>query len=421
MSPSLEEVLRIEGGQVLATLVRFTRDWDLAEDALQDALVVAVEKWATDGVPDNPVGWLTTVARNKALDRIRRESRRPKREIEAVVTVLGDETMRHRTDDTLRLIFTCCHPALSREAGVALTLRTVAGLSTVEIARAFVVPEATIGQRISRAKRKIATAKIPYRIPPDHELPARLSGVLVVLNVVFTVGHHAPVGRLDQRVDLAAEAIRLTRLLVNLMPDEPEAWGLLALMVATHARRDARLDRSGDLVLLPDQDRGRWHAAEIAEAESILLRVLRRRQPGPFQTQAAIAALHSAAASAEETDWPQIAVLYRMLERQQPSPIVTVNRAVAESRVAGPLAGLAVLDTVAGFDRWHLYWAARAALLAESGDHGAAAEAYRSALACRPNESDERFLRERLRESSLRSDASRSPESPPPTIQDRLV
>ena len=393
---SLEEILRIEGGQVLATLVRFTRDWDLAEDALQDALVVAMQKWGADGVPDNPAAWLTTVARNKALDRIRRESGRLDRETEAVVRVLADESVRSESDDTLRLMFTCCHPALSREAGVALTLRTIAGLSTVEIARAFLLPDATMGQRISRAKKKIAVAKIPYRIPSDHELPDRLAGVLAVLNVVFTVGHHAPVGRLDERVDLADEGIRLTRLLANLMPDEPEVWGLLALMLATHARRDTRVDARGDLILLPDQDRTRWHGDEIAEATTILARALRRRQPGPFQTQAAIACLHAQATTYDETDWPQITALYRMLERLQPSPVVTVNRAVAESRASGPVAGLTVLDSVSGVDRWHLYWSTRAALLAESGDSDGAAAAYRAALDCEPNESDERFLRARL-------------------------
>jgi RNA polymerase sigma-70 factor, ECF subfamily len=396
VSPAFEEILRIEGGQVLATLVRLTRDWDLAEDALQDALVVAVEKWRDDGLPDNPIAWLTTVARNKALDRIRRESTRLGRETEAVIHVLADDAMRYESDDTLRLMFTCCHPALSQEAGVALTLRTIAGLSTVEIARAFLVPDATMGQRISRAKKKIAVAKIPYRIPADHELPDRLAGVLAVLNVVFTVGHHAPVGRLDERVDLADEAIRLARLLANLMPDEPEVWGLLALMIATHARRDTRVNEAGELVLLADQDRGRWRQAEIAEAAAMLVRVLRRRQPGPFQTQAAIACLHAQAASYDVTDWPQIASLYRMLEKLQPSPVVAVNRAVAEARAYGPSAGLALLDRVSGVGGWHLYWSTRAALLVELGDTASAAAAYRTALDCQPNESDERFLRARL-------------------------
>jgi RNA polymerase sigma-70 factor (ECF subfamily) len=396
VSRSLEEILRIEGGQVLATLVRYTRDWDVAEDALQDALVVAVQKWSEDGIPDNPIAWLTTVARNKALDRIRRESSRQGRETEAVMRVLGEDSMRHESEDTLRLMFTCCHPALSREAGVALTLRTIAGLSTIEIARLFLVPDATMGQRISRAKKKIAIAQIPYRIPADHELPDRLAGVLAVLNVVFTAGHHAPVGALDARVDLADEAIRITRLLANLMPDEPEVWGLLALMLATHARRDTRVDAAGELILLADQDRSRWHRDEVAEAAGILLRVLRRRQPGPFQTQAAIALLHAQAASYAETDWSQITTLYRLLDRLQPSPIVSVNRAVAESRAFGPAAGLAVLDTVEGMEHWHLYWSTRATLLSEWGDTAGAAAAYKTALGCDPNESDERFLRARL-------------------------
>ncbi len=396
VNPELAEVLRIEGGQVLATLVRFTRDWDLAEDALQDALLVAVQKWSTDGIPDNPVAWLTTVARNKALDRIRRESSRPDRELAAMTRILTDEAAHHESEDTLRLMFTCCHPALSPEAGVALTMRTISGLSTVEIARVFLVPEATMGQRISRAKKKIMVARIPYRVPEDHELPSRLPGVLGVLNAVFTVGHHAPIGPLNARVDLADEAIRITRLLANLMPDEPEVWGLLALMIATHARRDTRVDAAGDIILLPDQDRSRWHRSEIDEAASITYRVLRRRQPGVFQTQAAIACLHAQATSYDETDWPQITELYRVLERLHPSPVVTVNRAVAESRAFGSLAGLAVLDGVLGAETWHLYWSTRAALLGELGDVDAAVAAYQRALSCHPNESDERFLRGRL-------------------------
>lgn len=401
MNTGLEEVLRIEGGQVLSTLVRLTRDWDLAEDALQDAALVALEKWPVEGVPDNPVAWLTTVARNKALDRIRRESTRPDREMAAMTRILTDAGAHHESEDTLRLMFTCCHPALSLEAGVALTLRTVAGLSTTEIARAFLVPEATMGQRISRAKKKISVARIPYRVPADHELPDRLAGLLAVLNVVFTVGHHSPVGELNARVDLADEAIRITRLLANLMPDEPEVWGLLALMIATHARRDARVDAEGDVVLMADQDRSKWHRAEIEEAATLTYRVLRRRQPGPFQTQAAIACLHAQAATYDDTDWQQITELYRLLEHLQPGPVVTVNRAVAVSRAFGPSAGLAVLDGVEGAERWHLYWSTRAALLAETGQRAAAAEAYRTALSCHPNESDERFLRSRLSELEL--------------------
>lgn len=251
MSEPLEEMLRVEGGRVLATLVRLTGDFQLAEDALQDAVVVALQKWANDETPDNPAGWLTTTARNKALDRIRREARRSDKEREAM-RLLTDEPdiPADGSDDRLRLLFTCCHPALSIEARVALALRTIAGLSTHEIATAFLVPESTMGQRISRAKKKIATARIPYRIPEDHELPDRLAAVLGTLYVVFTAGHHAARGRLDDRLDLAEEAIRLTRTLHELMPDEPECTGLLALMLATHARKDARVDAQGELVLL---------------------------------------------------------------------------------------------------------------------------------------------------------------------------
>ena len=293
-------------------------------------------------------------------------------------------------------MFTCCHPALSREAGVALTLRTIAGLSTVEIARAFLLPDATMGQRISRAKKKIEVAKIPYRIPSDHELPDRLAGVLAVLNVVFTVGHHAPVGRLDERVDLADEGIRLTRMLANLMPDEPEVWGLLALMLATHARRDTRVDSAGDLILMPDQDRTQWHPCgdrrgDLHPVESAATPPA-RALPDPGRDRLF-------ACSSLDVRRDRLATDHRAvshLERLQPTPVVTVNRAVAESRAWGPQAGLAVLDSVRGVDRWHLYWATRAALLAESGDPVGAKAAYRSALECEPNESDTRFLRARL-------------------------
>ncbi len=392
---TVDEIIRIEGGRVLATLIRLTGDFGLAEDALQDAAVVALEQWNRSGPPDNPAAWLTTVARNKALDRLRREARRSHKETEAF-QMLADPPDPPRGDDRLRLIFTCCHPALAPATRVALTLRTIGGLTTTEIARAFLVPEATMGQRISRAKRKIAVARIPYRLPEPHELPDRLPAVLAVVYLIFTTGHHAPAGRLDARVDLAEEASRLGRLLVELMPDEPECLGLLALMVATHARHSSRLDQKGDLVLLPDQDRSRWDHAAIAEAAATVDRALRRRSVGPYQIQAAIASLHGLAGSDATTDWNQIVDLYRRLEQVAPSPVVRVNRAVAEAKVFGPDAGLALLERTEGVERWHLYWSTLAALQRQAGRPDRAARAYRAALECDPNDSDRRFLEEQL-------------------------
>lgn len=298
-------------------------------------------------------------------------------------------------DDRLRLIFTSCHPALSPEARVALALRTVAGLTTTEIARAFLVPESTMGQRISRAKKKIATARIPYRIPSDHELPDRLPAVLGTLYVVFTTGHHAVDGRLDSRLDLASEAIRLGRLLVELMPDEGEVSGLLALMLATHARRASRLDESGRPVLLADQNRTRWDRYAIDEAAAILDDALRRRRVGPLQIQAAIATLHGLAASDAETDWTQIVDLYRMLESFVPGPVTRINRAVAESKVFGPVHALELIE---GFEvpGWHLYWSTRSEFLRQSGALSEARDALMSALRCEMNDSDRSLLEGRL-------------------------
>lgn len=404
---SLDEIIRIEGGQVLATLIRLTGDIDTAEDALHDALVVAADSWRRDGVPDKPGGWLTTVARNKALDRLRREARRAPKEEEAFrmltegsVTgdALDDSGEIDNRDDRLRLLFTCCHPALSPESQVALALRTICGLSTVDIARVFLVPEATIGQRISRAKAKIAKAHIPYRVPDDHELPDRLRPVLTTVYAVFTAGHHAPVGELGERLDLADEAIRLARVLVELMPDESECIGLLALTIATNARRRARTDAHGEIVLLADQDRSLWDTNAISEAAALVDSVLRRGRPGAYQMQAAIACLHGLAPTYAETDWPQIAELYRMLEARWPTPVVRVNRAVAVAEVAGPAAGLALLgELVDGpTERWHLYWATRADFQRRLGATAAAADSFRQALDCPCNDSDRRFLQRRL-------------------------
>ena len=389
---------------MLATLIRLTGDIDRAEDALHDAVVAAADSWRRDGVPDKPGAWLTTVARNKALDRLRREAQRVPKEEEAFrllteSSALGNCDSESR-DDRLRLLFTCCHPALSPESQVALALRTICGLTTVDISRVFLVPEATIGQRISRAKAKIAKAHIPYRVPEEHELPDRLRPVLATVYAVFTAGHHAPVGELDGRPDLADEAIRLARVLVELMPDEAECVGLLALTLATNARRRARTDPRGELVLLADQDRSLWDAAAVAEASALVDSVLRRGRPGAYQMQAAIACLHSTAATYTETDWAQIAELFGLLEIRWPTPVVRVNRAVAVAEVAGPSAGLALLADLVGTptERWHLYWSARADFHRRLGQTVEAADSYRRALECPCNDSDRRFMQGRLAE-----------------------
>jgi RNA polymerase sigma-70 factor (ECF subfamily) len=408
LTDPLAELIRIEGGQVLATLIRLTGDIDRAEDAVQDAAATAAATWRRDGVPDRPGAWLTTVAKRKALDRLRRESRRSAKEQEAQRRLLVDDDHDATSgagpdgDDRLRLLFTCCHPALGYEAQVALALRTICGLSTAEIAAAFLVPEPTAGQRISRAKAKIRTARIPYRVPEPHELPDRLDPVLATVYLVFITGHHAPAGPVLARVDLATEAIRLGRLLSELMPDEGECRGLLALMLATDARRRARLDEHGDLVLLADQDRRRWDHAKIAEAAALVEATLRRGRPGPHLIQAAIACLHGLAPTAPETDWAQIAELYGLLEQRQPTPVVRVNRAVAVAEVAGPEAGLALLEplTDTSIERWHLYWSTRADFLRRLGRQADAAAAYSRAIACEPNETDRRFLLTRLAEVS---------------------
>ncbi len=406
MIDPLDEIIRIEGGQVLATLIRLTGDIDRADDALHDAVVVAADSWRRDGVPDKPGAWLTAVARNKALDRLRREARRAPKEEEAFrmltegSAIGDDDDDNDNRDDRLRLLFTCCHPALSPESQVALALRTICGLTTVDIARIFLVPESTIGQRISRAKAKIAKAHIPYRVPDEHELPDRLRPVLATVYAVYTAGHHAPIGELDARLDLADEAIRLARVLVELMPDEAECVGLLALTLATNARRRARTDSDGEIVLLADQDRSQWDVEAIAEASALVESVLRRGRPGAYQMQAAIACLHGAAQTYADTDWPQIAELYRMLEVRWPTPVVRVNRAVAVAENAGPRAGLALLSELIGTptERWHLYWSTRADFQRRLGETTAAADSFRQALDCPCNDSDRRFLQRRLAE-----------------------
>jgi RNA polymerase sigma-70 factor (ECF subfamily) len=389
---------------VLASLIRAFGDFDLAEDAFQEALIAALERWPRDGTPSNPAAWITTTARNKALDRLRRESRRSdKHDAAHRLAAAGGgrepEEAHTITDDRLRLIFTCCHPALAIEAQVALTLRTLGGLQTPEIARAFLVPEATMAQRLVRAKAKIKAAAIPYRVPPDHALPERLQSVLAVAYLIFNEGYGASSGDELVRRDLCTEAIRLARVLAELMPDEPEALGLLALLLLQDSRRDSRIGPDGRLVLLADQDRGAWDHDQIAEGLALVQAALRRSAPGPYQLQAAIAAVHAEAASSEQTDWAQIALLYGELAQRSPSPVVDLNRAVAIAMAEGPAAGLAAVDRVAAsgvLDRYPYLHSARADLLRRLGRDQEAAIAYKAALALTTGGPERAFLQDRL-------------------------
>jgi RNA polymerase sigma-70 factor (ECF subfamily) len=397
---------REEWGQVVATLIRVTGDWDLAEECAQDAFAQALERWRRDGVPRRPGAWLTTTARNRALDVLRRAAVGAQKLREAAVSALQDgaydaEDDSGVHDDRLRLIFTCCHPALPIEARVALTLRTLAGLTTPEIARAFLVPEATMAQRLVRAKRKIRNAGIPYRVPPAHLLPERTTGVLGVLYLLFNEGYAATAGADLVRTNLCAEAIRLARVLAGLMPDEPEVLGLLALLLLHDARRGTRVDAAGELVTLEDQDRTAWDRAAVDEGAALLETALRRGRPGPYQIQAAIAACHTTAATAEDTDWADIDALYGELERFVPSAVVRLNRAVAVGMAEGPEAGLALvaeLEEEGTLDGYHLLPATRADLLRRLGHPAEAAKAYARALELVENAAERRFLEKRLAE-----------------------
>jgi len=392
--------------RIVATMIRFTGgDWDLAEECAQEAFAQALVTWPTSGVPDQPLAWLTTTARRRAIDRIRRASTEAAklRQVamqEVVAMDAGPPPSRRDgdvPDERLELMFTCCHPALNLDAQVALTLRSLAGLTTAEIAKAFLVPERTMGQRLFRAKQKVAHAGIPFRVPPAHLLPERLPAVLHVLYLLFNQGY-GQAGD-DGRARLSTEAVRLARVLTALMPDEPEAQGLLALMLLHDARRATRTDADGELVTLADQDRTRWDRDAVAEGAALCERALRRRRAGPFQLQAAIAACHATAPSVAETDWPQIVGLYTELARLAPGPVVELNRAVAIGEADGPAVALPLVEALAAggrLDGYHLLHATRADLLRRAGRPQEAAASYRAALDLAPTEAEGRFLRRRL-------------------------
>lgn len=413
----VDRLFRAERVRAVATLIRVFGDFDLAEEAVQEAFVVALERWPVHGVPDNPGAWITTTARNQAIDRLRRtkvlaakQAQLGRAAVEAELSTVepfagpdegSEDGMSPLADDRLRLMFTCCHPALSPEARVALTLRTLGGLTTREIARAFLVPEPTLAQRLVRARKKIRDAGIPYRVPPDHLLPERLEGVLRVLYLIFNEGYEATSGDSLVRRELCSEAIRLARVLAASMPDEAEVLGLLALMLLHDARREARVGPGGELVLLDDQDRARWDRAGIAEGVALVERALRVGRPGPYQLQAAIAAVHDQAPTAGATDWRQIAGLYAALADLAPSPVVELNRAVAVAMVEGPARGLALVDRLSGrgeLDDYHLLHAARADLLRRLGRTDEAAATYRRARELTANEAERAFLDRRLAE-----------------------